>query len=235
MAMSVNLGTAAGFGVLAGSAITFAGSGPTTVNGDIGSFPTASITGVENLILAGGGMNHGGDAVTQSAKNALLIAYNDAFGRSATTSYGAIYDLGGQTLTQGVYKDPTSFGITGTLTLDAQGDADAVWIFQAGTTLTAESGSKVNLINGAQAGNIYWQVGSSATLKTDAYFVGSLLAMESITLVNGATVDGRVLALNGAVTMDHNTILVPEASALQLLVIGLAAVAALRRRTAPLT
>jgi hypothetical protein len=231
IAMSVDpviLGTASGFAALAGSGISFAGSAPTTLHGDIGGVPSASITGMANLLLDG--VNHADDAVAQNARGALLTAYNDAAGRTPTTLYGAVFDLGERTLDPGVYNGSSSFGITGTLTLDAGGDPNAVWIFQAGSTLTLATGSRIVLVGGAQAANVFWQVGSSATLGTDAYFVGSLLALTSITLNTGATAEGRMLALNGAVTFDNNVLTVPEPGTFHLLVIGLSALAIAGRR-----
>ncbi len=216
--LPLDLDSAAPFAVLAGSGITITGA--TTIAGDIGSFPTASITGFENVTLIG--INHAGDSVTQAAKIDLLAAYLDAAGRTATTTYGPIFDLGGLTLQGGVYNDPSSFGLTGTLTLDAMGDPNAVWIFQAGSTLITASNSVVNLIGGAQAGNVFWQVGSSATLGTGTDFAGSILASESITLNTGAVIDGGLFALNGAVTLDSNTIAaVPEPGSAMLLGGGL--------------
>lgn len=202
---SVPLGTASSFAVLAGSGITVAGAvNSTTIAGDIGTFPTPSITGLGNVVLSG--VNHAGDGVTQGAKNDLVVAYNDASGRIATTTYDPIFDLGGLTLMSGVYKGPSSFGLTGTLTLNANGDPNAVWIFQAGSSLTTASSSKVTLINGAQACHVFWVVTSSATLGTGSDFVGNILALTDITLTTGATVDGRLLARNGAVTLDNNVI-----------------------------
>ncbi len=206
----VNLGSASNFAVLAGAGITVVGAvNSTTITGDIGSFPTSTFTGAGNVVLAG--TDHGGDATTQSAQTALGIAYADAASRTPTTTYGAIFDLGGLTLLPGVYTDPSSFGITGNLTLDANGDANAVWIFQAGSTLIAQSASQVLLINGAQAANVFWQVGTSATFMTSSVVVGNVLASASITLNSGALVDGRLLALNGTVSLDTNTISVPAA------------------------
>jgi hypothetical protein len=202
---TVDLGSASGFAVLAGSAITIAAPvNSTTITGDIGSYPTASITGTENLIL--NGVNHGGDAVTQNAKKDLTAAYVDAASRTPTTSYAPVFDLGGSTLSSGIYFDPTSFGLTGILTLDGQGNANAVFIFQTGSALTTASGSKSNLINGAQACHVFWEIGSSATLGTDSAFAGNILALTSITLDTGATLDGRALAQNGAVSLDNNVI-----------------------------
>jgi len=197
---SVNLGTANSFAVLAGAGITNTNS--TTITGDVGTFPTTTETGFGSVTLIG--TNHGGDAVTQQAKIDLIIAYNDAAGRLPATAVAG--DLGGLTLVPGVYKSTSSLGITGTLTLDAQGDPNAVFIFQIGSTLITASGSNVNLINGAQACNVFWQVGSSATLGTNSTFTGNILALTSITANTGATVNGRLLARNGAVTLDANTI-----------------------------
>jgi fibronectin-binding autotransporter adhesin len=198
----VNLGQAFDFGVLAGSGIT--NTGATTIFGDVGSLPTSTITGFGTVTLTG--TNHAGDATTLAGKGDLLTAYNDAAGRLPTISYGPIFDLGGLTLAPGVHSNSSSFGITGPLTLDALGDPNAIWIFQAGSTLITSVGSMINLINGAQAGNIFWQVGSSATLGVNSAFSGTIMAATSITLNTGAHVDGRALALNGAVTMDSNTI-----------------------------
>jgi|UniRef100_UPI0037852584 autotransporter-associated beta strand protein len=198
----VILGQASNFGVLAGSGIT--NTGPTTIIGDVGSLPTATITGFGTVTLTG--TNHAGDAITLAAKDDLLSAFNDAAGRLPMIIYAPIFDLGGLTLAPGVHTDTSSFGITGTLTLDAMGDPNAVWIFQTGSTLITGSSSMVSLIGGAQASNVFWQVGSSATLGTNTNFVGSIMASQSITLNTGATVDGRVLAVNAAVALDNNTI-----------------------------
>lgn len=207
---TIDLGSAANFAVLAGSGITVSGAvNSTTITGNIGTYPTMTFTGAENVVLTG--TDHGSDATTQSAKIDLATAYADAAGRTPTTTYGAIFDLGGLTLTPGVYNDPSSFAITGTLTLDANGDANAVWIFQAGSTLTAQTSSQVLLIDSAQAANVFWQVGSSATFMTSSVFVGNVLASQSITLNSGATIDGRLLALNALVTLNTNSITVPTA------------------------
>jgi hypothetical protein len=205
----IDLGSASSFAVLAGAGITVAGAvNSTAITGDIGTSPTPSITGLGNVILTG--TNHGADATTQTAKTDLVTAYNAAAGRAATLTYGPIFDLGGETLQPGVYRNPSSFGITGTLTLDALGDPNAVWIFQMGSTLTTASGSSVTLINGAQAANVFWQVGSSATLGTGSNLKGTIMAMDSITLTTGASLTGRALARNAVVTMDVNSIAIPQ-------------------------
>ncbi len=225
--LAVDLNSASPFTVLAGSGITVASA--TTIAGDIGTFPTATITGFEYVTL--NGTNHAGDAITQAAKIDLLSAYNDAAGRTPTTTYGPIFDLGGLTLQSGVYNDPSSFGLTGILTLDAMGDPNAVWIFQAGSTLITASNSVVNLVGGAQASNVFWQVGSSATLGADTDFSGSILASESITLNSGAMIDGGLYALNGAVTLDGNSLAaVPEPGSVLLFAGSLALIAGWRRR-----
>lgn len=202
-ATQVGLGTTSSFAVLGGSGITNTGS--TTITGDVGSFPTTTQTGFGSVTI--NGTNNLGNVTTQGAKTDLTTAYLDAESRIPTGTITA--DLGGQTLTPGVYRDndaPDSLAITGTLTLDAQGDANAVFIFQSGTTLTTAVASTVSLVNGAQACNVYWQVGSSATIGATTTFIGNIFALTSITLNTGATVNGRVLARNGAVTMDTNTI-----------------------------
>ncbi len=228
--LAVPLGAAADFAVLAGAGITVAGAiNSTTITGNIGSFATTTITGLENVTL--NGVNHAGDAMTQRGKLDLGTAYTNAAGRSPTTTFTPIFDLGGLTLGAGVYNDPSSFWITGVLTLDGGGDPNAVWIFQAGSTLITGSGSNVSLIGGAQVGNVFWQVGSSATLGAGSHFEGSILASESISLNTGATLTGRALALTGAVTLDNNTIVVPEAGSTLLLGVGVVTLLARRRRS----
>lgn len=198
--VEVGLGTAGSFAVLAGTGIT--NTGPTTITGDIGTFPTATITGLTSLTVSG--TNHAGDSVTQGAKTDLTTAYTKAAGQGPTTAIAA--DLVGQTLKPGVYNSASAVGLSGVLTLDGAGDPNAVWVFQAGSTLITASGSKVVLLNGAQSCHVYWQVGSSATLGTNSLFTGTILALTDISLQTGAAVNGRVLARNGAVTMDSNTI-----------------------------
>ena len=196
----IGLGNATSYAVLAGTGTT--NTGPTTVTGDMGTFPTTTMVGMSSITLHG--TNQAGNGQTQLAKNSLVTAYNSAAGQGPQSAIAA--DLGGRTLVSGVYNSASSIGLTGVLTLDAQGDPRAVFVFQAGSTLTTASGSSVRLINGAQSCNVYWQVGSSATLGTNSTFRGTIMALTSISLTTGATVDGRVLARNGAVTMDTNTI-----------------------------
>ena len=199
-ATRVPLGTAEPFAVLAGSTVT--NTGPTVINGELGLSPGTSVTGFPPGTV--NGSQHVTDATAAQAQTDLTTAYNNAAGQAPSGTVSA--DLGGQRLTPGVYRSASSLGLTGALTLDAQGDANAVFIFQAGSTLTTASASSVNLVNGTQACNVFWQVGSSATLGTASSFRGSILALTSITVTTGATVDGRVLARNGAVTLDTNTI-----------------------------
>jgi hypothetical protein len=196
----VNLRTADAFAILAGSAIT--NTGPSTINGDMGLSPGTSVTGFPPATL--NGTAHITDAVASIAQNDLTTAYNDTAGRGPVTAIPA--DIGGLTLTEGVYGQASALGLTGAVTLDAQGDPNSVFIFQAGTSLTTASASTVNMINGAQACNVFWKVGSSATLGTTSTMVGNVMALSSITLNNAVTVQGRILARNGAVTLINDTI-----------------------------
>lgn len=202
---TVNLGSTSNFAVLAGSGIT--NTGPTTVSGtaggDMGSDPTPAFTG-DNLVTTTGTKYTAPSAVATAAKTALITAYDDAAGRTPATTVTA--DLGGQTLVGGVYNAAAAMALTGTLILDGQNNPDAVWIFQAGSTLTTASSSVVQLINGAQPCHVFWQVGSSATFGTSSDFTGHVLALTSITATTGATFKGQLLARNGAVTLDTNTI-----------------------------
>ena len=201
----VDLGLAESFAVLAGSGIT--NTGPTTASGsagaDFGSSPTGTFTG-DVQVTTSGTKYTAVDAAVTAAKVDLTTAYNDAAGRTPATTVTA--DLGGQTLTAGVYKSASSLAVTGTLTLDAENDPNAVFIFQAGSTLTSASSATIALVNGADACNVFWQVGSSATFGTDTVFVGHVLALTSITANTRATFQGQLLAQNGAVTLDTNTI-----------------------------
>lgn len=196
----VDLLTANSFAILAGSGIT--NTGATTIVGDVGSFPTLTQIGFGSVILTG--TNHLGDAVTQTAKADLITAYNDAANQPLSTAI--IADLGGQTLAAGVYNTASSIAITGTVTLN--GGPSDVWIFQAGSTLTTSSGSTshVSLAGGAQACNVFWQVGSSATLGTGSDFSGNIIAMDSITDDGGSTISGRLLARNAAITLNNTNV-----------------------------
>lgn len=196
---TVNLATAESFAVLAGAGIT--NSGATTITGDVGSHPTPSQTGFGSVTL--NGVNHGADAVTQQAKTNLVTAYNDAGGRLPETAVAT--ELGGSIRTPGVYASNT-LAINGTLTLDALGDPSAVFIFKSNSTLTTGSGSQVNLINGANACNVFWRVPSSATLGANSHIAGSVLASTAITLDTGASVAGRLLASTASVTLLGNVI-----------------------------
>ncbi len=203
-ATSVGLGTAKSFAVLAGSGVT--NTGPSVINGDLGTSPTPTVTGFGGA--PDGTVNgtiHQADATAAGAQANLTTAYNNAAGQGPANTLAT--ELGGQTLTPGVYDSQSgTFGITGTLTLNAQGDPNAVFIFKTATTLITASNSQVNLINGAQSCNVFWKVGSSATLGTDSVFVGNILALKSISLKSGVTVDGRLLARNGAVTLINDTV-----------------------------
>ena len=148
------------------------------------------------------------DAVALAAKNDLTTAYNDAAGRTPAIDKTS-QDLGGQTLVGGVYRAASSMSLTGTLTLDAQGNPRQVFIFKAGSTLITASSSRVRLIGGAQACNVFWQVGSSATLGTSTRFKGTIMALTSISLNTKAQVEGRVLARNGQVSLQNNLITRP--------------------------
>jgi hypothetical protein len=197
------LGSAASFAVLGGQTVT--NTGPTTIFGDLGVSPGSAITGFPPGIVTGGA-THAADAVALQAQNDVTTAYNDLAGQACTADETG-QDLGGQTLSPGVYCFSSSAQLTGALTLDAQGNAAAVFIFKIGSTLTTASNSSVSVINGGTACNVFWQVGSSATLGTTTQFAGSILALASITLNTGASVAGRALARNdGAVTMDTNNV-----------------------------
>ena len=189
--------------ILAGSAISNTGS--TNVTGDLGLSPGSSIGGFPPGILVG--TIHINDAIANQAKLDLTAAYNNAAGRTCTDIVTLSGNIGGLTLTPGLYKSTSSLAVSsGDLTIDAKGNANAVFIFQIASTLTTTSGRKVILSGGALASNIFWQVGSSATFGTTSVFKGTVMAMQSITFNTGATLNGRALARNGAVVMGGNTI-----------------------------
>lgn len=196
---TVGLGSAASFSVLGGSTIT--NTGPTTMFGDLGLSPGSSVTGAPHVL----GATHVDDAVAIGAKSSLTSAYNDAASRPSSGSAGT--DLSGQTFLPGVRTASSSLLLSaGSVTLDAQGDPNAVFIFKIGSTLITGSNTSVSLIGGAQACNVFWQVGSSATLGTGTRFVGTVMANETITAGTAATIHGRLLARTGAVNLDTNTI-----------------------------
>jgi hypothetical protein len=198
---TVGLGTAAPFAVLAGTP-AIASTGSTTITGDVGIDPAASVTGFPPGII--NGATHTADAVSLQAKSDLVTAYNDAAGRPLTATHTT---LGGLTLVAGVYNaGGATLDLTGTLTLDGQDDPNAVWIFQATSDLVTASSSVVSVINGGQACNVFWQVTSSATLGSGSTFVGTIMALTSITMADGVSVDGRALARNGDVTLINDTI-----------------------------
>lgn len=196
----IDLGTAAPFSALASSTLT--NTGPSVVNGDIGLSPGTSITGFPPGIVAG--TVHATDAVAAQAQADLTTAYGVASGLTPTTS--GLSDLTGLSLTPGVYAGD-ALSLSGALTLS--GAAESVWVFQATSTLTVASGAIITVTGGASACNVFWQVGSSATIRTGAQFVGTVMAQESITAQSAATVTGRLLARNGAVTLDTNALTAP--------------------------
>jgi hypothetical protein len=207
-ATAPSLGQAASFGVLANQAIT--NTGPSVVGGDLGISPNnaSSVTGFTFSTPPGPGQvlgtPHFADALALGAQNDVTTAYNNLAGQACGTTISA--DLGGSTLPPGVYCSGSTMGLTGTLTLDAQNDPNAVFIFQIGSSLTTASASSVRVINGGNNCNVFWQIGASATLGTGTTFVGNILALTSITVTTGASVNGRALARTGAVTLDSNAV-----------------------------
>ena len=232
-AVPVSLGTAASFGVLSGSTVTNTGSGSSVITGNLGVSPGTAITGFFGTVENDGpgivnGIIHEGDATAALAQSDLTTAYNNLAALPFNTHYLVPTDLGGATLTAGVYKFDSSAGLTGTLTLSGPGD----FVFQIGSTLT--TAGTVLTIDGADAGNVYWAVGSSATLGTNTAFKGSILALASIGIDGLGTLDGRALAKAAVTISDAETInvptTVPEPATLCLL--GLGGLAMMRKRRA---
>jgi hypothetical protein len=230
-ASSIALGTAGNFAVLAGTTVTNAGS--TVINGgDVGVSPDSSITGFFTVdrgpgIITPPYTTHAADTFALQAQKDLITAYDQAARAVPVKQYLTGLNLGGLTLTPGVYVFSSSAQLTGTLTLNAQNNPNAEFVFQIGTALTTASNSSVVMTNNSVSPlgcDVFWQVGSSATLGTDTAFEGHILALTSITLNNGATIkDGSALARNGAVTLDTNTITncsSPEPATMTLALIG---------------
>ena len=221
---NIVLGTAGDFAVLAGSTVTNTGSSVID-GGHVGVTPGSAITGFPPGVLVTPFMMHAADAIAIQAQNDLTTAYNAAAGLTPTQDLTG-QDLGGLILLPGVYSFSSSAALTGTLTLNAQGDPNAQFVFQIGNTLITATSSSVVMINGgSMGGSVFWQVGSSATLGTSTAFEGHILALTSITLNTGATIlDGSALARNGAVTLDTNRIttdsVVPEPATMTLFLLG---------------
>jgi hypothetical protein len=199
----VTLGTASSFGVLAGGGIT--NTGATMVTGDIGTFPTSTTTGGT---LSVSGTNHGGDAVTQGAQADLTIA--DAFVAGESPVTPLVGGLAGQTLIPGVYGSASSIHLAGAVTLNAGGDPSATFVFQVGTRLTTAPSSQVDLVNGAQSCNVFWLVATSAELGSDSSFRGTVMAQSDVRVDHSSSIDGRILTVNGAVTLNRDTITTPS-------------------------
>ncbi|WP_213283733.1 ice-binding family protein [Cellulomonas hominis] len=202
---AVGLGTAGAYSVLAGSTVT--NTGPSVLSGELGVSPGNAITGFPPGTA--GGAIHAGDAAAASAQSSLTTAYLDAEGRAPTgTSLGSA--VAGGTYLAGVYNATSSLGVSGAVTLDGEGDPNAVFVFQVGASMTTASSTSIVLTGNAQACNVFWQVGASATLGSSTAFAGTVMALTSITLDTGTTVAGRVLARNGAVTLDDNVFTDPS-------------------------
>jgi hypothetical protein len=211
--VTVPLATAGTFTVLAGTTVTNTGptviSADTGVGGNLGVSPGSAVTGFLPGVVTPPGTQHKGDGVAGNAQTDAGKALVVAQGLSANQTFAPVWDLVGQTFTAGVYNDPSSFALSGTVTLDGGGNPDSVFIFQAGSTLVTSTSSTVALINGAQACNVFWAVGSSATLGATSVFNGTILASASATIGHGAQIQGRVLAGTGAVTLDDDVINTP--------------------------
>jgi len=204
--IGVALGSSSGFAVLAGAAVT--STGATVINGDLGLSPGTAVDGFPPGIL--NGTLRINDEISNPAKLSLTTAYNDVAGRTSTDMVALAGNIGGLTLTPGLYKSTSSLEISsGDVTFDAEGDVDAIFIIQIASTFSTTPGRKVILSGGAKASNIFWQVSSSASFGTTSVMKGVIMALESITFDTGATLDGQAMARNGAVTLDGNTITKP--------------------------
>ena len=201
----VVLGAAANFAVLAGPTVT--NTGLTMIVGDLGVSPGTAITGFPPGSVVG--LQHAGDPTAAEAEADLKTAYDEATARTSC-SIPLAGNLGGKTLAPGLYTSTTSLEISaGDLTLDAEGDPDAVFVFQMTTTLITTSARQIILSGSAKAANVFWQVGSSATLGSSSLFEGTIMAAQSITLDTGATLEGRALARIAAITLDSSSITKP--------------------------
>lgn len=201
----VNLGTAESFALLAATTIT--NTGPSVITGDVGVSPGSAITGFPPGVIVG--TIHQGDPTAAQAEADAAAAFTDMSSRACEVDLSG-QNLGGLTLTPGTYCFATSAQLSGILTLDAQGNSNAVFLFKIGSTLTTAANSSVNLINSADAKNVFFQVGSSATIGVGTQFRGSIVAFTSITVTTSASVDGRLIALNGAITLDSNMVTRPR-------------------------
>ena len=201
-ATGVPLGTAGSFAVLGGAGVT--NTGPTIVNGDLGVSPGTSITGFPPGIA--NGTVHRADPAAASAQFDSAVAYGALAAQTCTRTFPVPTDLVGMTLVPGVYCFASSASNSGLLKLDALGDTNAVWVFKTVSTLITSSGSSVVPVNGAQACNVYWQVGTSATLGTGTRFIGNILAYANIALMTGSTLSGRALARIESVTLDSSNV-----------------------------
>src|ERR1700730_16281337 len=201
----IDLGNALSFAVLAGSTVT--NTGPSVISGNLGVSPGSAVTGFPPGLVNNGTI-HAADATAAQAQASLTNAYNVAAGLTPTMNLTGL-NLGGLTLTPGVYFFSSEAQLTGTLILDAQGDPNAVFVFQIGSNLTTASAASVVFINGGSGNNTFWQVGASAVLGTGTQFTGNIMALTSITLTTGVNINcGRALARNGAVTLDTNNVFI---------------------------
>ena len=198
------MGSDSSFAVVAGSTIT--NTGASVISGNLGLDPGSAVSGLLSSQVVGTEDIDNGPALQAQAD--LTTAFNDAAALAPTAAITA--DLGGQTLTPGVYNSGSSVGLTGTVILNGEGNPNSIFVIQAGSTLTTATNSAVSLTDGAQACNVFWQVGSSATLNTGTIFMGTVMAQASVTLQTGTSVTGRVLAQTGAVTLDDNDITRPD-------------------------